>query len=322
MTAREIGDIMKSHRSIALAGLATATVAAAVLIGAAAGHAGRSRAGTPAKDRTHFAGLPSAGTKASTPTTGRLVVGLSSTAATATTVWDVYADGRIVWQKWTRSGDATVVPAGARRLDTGYVQQRLSFGGVQLLLSKILATGLFEHNLKLEVGRGHPWVFHQVRKGDRMATIVGVPATDPSWREHFTKATPAQTRALARIEALLADPASWLPTTVWADRRIRVFVPSHYQLAVDRSYPDLSKLPPPAGRVLARYRRLRRHACQVITTDQARALLQAFAKAGISPSDNHAWNIGFDFRGLGLPHPSYLHLHPALPDDVSRNGRC
>ena len=93
---------------------------------------------------------PLAGVKASTPTTGRLLLGLRPTA---TTTWNVYADGRVIWQKWTSSGDATVVPDGARRLDTGYVQQRLTLQGVQLLRSKILATGLFEHNLMLEVGQ-------------------------------------------------------------------------------------------------------------------------------------------------------------------------
>ena len=46
-------------------------------------------------------------------------------------------------KKWTSSGDATVVPDGARSFDTGYVQQRLTLQGVQLLRSKILATGLF-----------------------------------------------------------------------------------------------------------------------------------------------------------------------------------
>ena len=67
--------------------------------------------------------------------------------------------------------------------------------------------------------------------------------------------------------------------------------------------------------MLVQYKHLKRHGCQVLTTGQARALLQAFVEAGISPSDNQAWNIGFDFAGLGLPHPSYLHLSPALPDD-------
>ena len=70
------------------------------------------------------------------------------------TTWNVYADGRVIWQKWTSSGDATVVPDGARRLDTGYVQQRLTLQGAQVLLSQILATGLFEQDLSSCVG-GH-----------------------------------------------------------------------------------------------------------------------------------------------------------------------
>ena len=70
---------------------------------------------------------------------------------------------------------------------------------------------------------------------------------DPTWKLHFTKATPAQTRALASIAALVADPARWLPTSVWADRQIRAFVPARYLVAFDRGYPDLSKLPPPAA---------------------------------------------------------------------------
>jgi hypothetical protein len=92
---------------------------------------------------THFAGFPAEGVKASTPTNGRLLIGLRQAN---NTIWNVYSDGRVIWQKWTSSGDATAVPDGARRLDTGYVQQRLTPQGVQLLLSKLLATGLFEDN--------------------------------------------------------------------------------------------------------------------------------------------------------------------------------
>lgn len=297
---------MRTERANTITKLAAiAGVAAAVLTIVATG----SLAG---KYPTHFAGFPPVGDKASTPTTGRLLLGLRPTA---TTEWNVYADGRIIWQKWTPAGDATVVPKGARRLDTGYVQQRLTLQGVQLLRSKILATGLFEHNLRLEVGRHHTWVSHQVRVGDRIVKVEGVPQADLSWKEHFTPATPAQTRALAWIAALVADPARWLRTSVWADRQIRAFVPACSAVAFDRAYPDVSKLPSPAGKVLSQYKILRRHGYQVLTTGLARALLQAFVKAGISPSDNHAWNIGFSLGRLpGQPHPSYLHLSPiSLP---------
>jgi hypothetical protein len=227
----------------------------------------------------------------------------------------VYSDGRVIWQKWTSFGNATVVPEGARRLDTGYVHQRLTLQGVQLLRSKLLATGLFEHNLRLNVGRHHAWAYHQVRRGDRLITVTGVPSPDPSWNQHFTKPTPAQTRALASIEKFVADPARWLPARAWADRRIRAVVPARYLLVFDRGYPDISKLPAPAAKVLVQYKQLKRHACQIVTTGQARTLVQAFVKAGISPSENSAETIAFNFAGLHLPHPSYLHLHPALPND-------
>jgi hypothetical protein len=184
---------------------------------------------------------------------------------------------------------------------------------VQLLQSKILATGLFEHDLWLVVGR-HP-VLYQVRVGDRMVTVQGLPFAGPSRKEPFTAATPDQTRSLAWIAALVADPAGSLPTSVWADRQIRAFVPACYSIAFDRGYPDISKLPPRAGKALSQYRQLRRHAYQVVTTRQARALLQAFVKAGISPQDNHARNIGFALGSLpGQHQPSYVHLSPALPD--------
>ena len=287
----------------------TGLVALALVFAPAVAAAGS--ASTKLSPPTHFAGFPPEGVRASPLTTGRLLIGLRPTD---NTTWNVYADGRVIWQKWTSSGDATVIPRGARRLDTGYVQQRLTLKGVQLLRWKLLATGLFEHDLRLEVGRNHAWVSHRVRRGDRLVTVSGVPSPDPSWNQHFSKPTPAQTQVLASIERFVADPARWLPARAWADRRIRAFVPVRYVVAFDRSYPELSKLPAPAAKALVQYKQLERHGCQIVTTGQARALVQAFVKAGISPSENSGETIAFDFPDLHLPHPSYLHLHPALPD--------
>jgi hypothetical protein len=290
------------RRRIGLAVLLVAGAGIAAVIGF--GGRGGGGAGTAAL-------APLVGVKASTPTTGKLLLGLRPTANTE---WNVYADGRIIWQKWTLAGDATVVPKGARRLDTGYVQQRLTPRGVQLLRSKILATGLFVHNVRLDLGRGNAWVLHRVRVGDRIVTVDGVASPDPTWNEHFTKATPAQTRALASIAALVADTDRWLPRSMWADRQIRAFVPARYVVGFDRGYPDISKLPPPAGKALSQYGL--QDGCQILPTGQARALLQALAKAGITRSDNHVWIINFDLGRLpGQPHPSDLHLSPALPDD-------
>jgi len=301
--------------------LSIATVAALAFVLAVAA------AGSASTRATHFAGFPPVGVKASTPTTGRLLIGLYRAGRarpgpvpglrlSANTTWNVYADGRIIWQKWSSSGDATVVPDGASRLDTGYVQQRLTPQGVQLLLSKVLATGLFEQDLTLDLGSDHAWVHHQVRRGDRVVTVSGLPSRDidPSSREQFAKATPAEMRALAWIGHLVADPARLLPTSAWANHQIRTFVPARYTVGFDRSYPDISKLPSPAGKVLSRYKPLMRNGCQVMTTAKARALLQAFMEAGLSPSENFAFEIAF-----GLPGPRYLsdfHMVPALPDNT------
>jgi hypothetical protein len=103
-----------------------------------------------------------------------------------------------------------------------------------------------------------------------------------------------------------------LPKSVWADRQIRAFVPARYVVGFDRSYPDISKLPPPAAKALVQYKPLKRNGCQVLTTGQARALLQAFVKAGLSPPENHARTIAF-----ALPDPRFpsdFHMGPALPD--------
>ena len=128
-------------------------------------------------------------------------------------------------------------------------------------------------------------------------------------------ATPHDTCEIVGGAPIASESISWLPASAWANRRIRAFVPARYVVAFDRGYPDISKLPPPAGKVLVQYKQLKRHGCQIMTTGRARGLLQAFVKAGMSPSENHAFVIAFDFAGLHLPHPSDFHMSPALLDE-------
>lgn len=264
-------------------------------------------------ERVHFAGLPAQGAHASMPAIGKLVLSLREygTNSFLEVDWNVYADGRMLWQKWDHSVYAGVVPEGANRVDTGYVERRLTFQGVQLLRTRILSTGLFERRrLRLTAGRHHAQVHIRVLEGDRWLSVEASPTPQRSWRKHFTKETPTQGRTLARlVEALLAEPTAWLPTTAWADREIRGFVPSRYWFADERSAPDTSKLPSPA-RELLQEALLR--TCGVVTTGEARAIFQALVQAGISPSGNQAYEIGFVLPGVSGP--SYLHFSPALPD--------
>lgn len=269
------------------------------------GAVGEDNVETSAPNSTHFAAFPAVGEKASRPTTGKLVVAFRRFHEKGSAEWNVFADGRVIWQRWTSSGDAKVAAEGVRRLDTGYVVQRLTRQGVQLLRSKILATGLFEDDHSLQY---RSWFSFQVRRNDDHLVTVSA-GRDAS----YTHATPDQNRALAQSATLVADLAAGLPAEAWADRQIRGFVPAHYWVAFDRGYPDLSKMPSPARKELSRYTRLRRTGGEVLATRHARALLEALVESGISPQDNHADNIGFNLSKFG--HASYLHLSPALPGD-------
>ena len=256
----------------------------------------------------HFAGVPPAGVKPSAPTVGQMVVSLRPNWNTS---WNVYADGRVIWQIWTPSGDATVIPPGASALDTGYVQQRLTPEGVQLLRSKIAATGLFDHDLKLDLGGSNKQVFDRARVGTRIVSVTAVSSGG-------TKATPAELNALTSLEGLVADPSTWLPSGAWADSRIRPFVPARYIAAFDRSPPDLSKLPRLARKAFSRYYLGHGH---LLTTAHTRALLHAFVRAGIRPDQNLAISIAFFLVGsektpTGRRIPSDFHFSPALPDGL------
>jgi hypothetical protein len=229
------------------------------------------------------------------------------------TNWNVYADGRVIWQRWTPSGDPTEVPSGATRFDTTFVQQRLTLQGVQLLQSKILATGLFDHDLNLRLDQG--WVYGQVGVGDQIVTLSAGGGCCGGGGNPL--ATPAQRSALDWLKKLVADPAKLLPTGAWADKKIRAFVPALYLAAFDRSRLDPSKLPPLARKAYFRY--YAGHGCTLLTTAHTLALLSAFVRAGLSPGDNHAdeidfYLVGFKKRQGGGRLPSDFHFWPVLPD--------
>jgi hypothetical protein len=239
-----------------------------------------------------FIGVPPEGATPSTPESGELVLqwwGRSATVAGApkTRVW-VYADGRIIWsQNGSRSGQ---IPEGANELSSGYLEQRLTPDGVEILRSEVV--GLLDRSRALletfspkdvwDDGRGLPGRLAlfvpgdsgvggasvEVRDGDRFLhlrseQIGGAPGSE-EFRRHLddernyldgTIATPEQVSDLRRIDALVTDPASVLPPSAWAVREIRAYVPSYYEVCIDSSPPKdasqlLSSLPTRAADVL------------------------------------------------------------------------
>ena len=194
-----------------------------------------------------FIGLPPKGATPSTPESGQLVLrwlGRSETLGgrPLVRVW-VYADGRVIWSRFGR------IPEGASELTSGYLEQRLTAEGVELLQSEVL--GLLEGSgipLETVPTDEEPTGFGvEVRDGDRLVRLRE--------QSEGTSRLPEQLSARRRIDALLTDPASVLPSSAWAVREVRAYVPSHYAVCIDAAPPKdasqlLSLLPPRAADLL------------------------------------------------------------------------
>jgi hypothetical protein len=318
----------RRRRRLWLVPVAVGAVAAATLVLVIAGRGMHEAAPLPPAhpSPTRFAGLPAAGAPVSLPADGRLLASISPASGEN---WNIYADGRIIWQRWTSrtSGDPLEIPDGADPLQTTYVQQRLTPAGAELLVSKILAighqAGLFRQDsgfVNAAYNSGDRVDWDQVCNNGRLVNVQVLPtgiSNDPT-------ETAAEIQALAQISQLLGDPSSVLPATAWADRTIRPYVPSHYQLIWDRSAPDPSKLPSPARDVLGPLIQpaLVHNAVTTITTDQARALLTAFAQTGVKNVGNHAAELDFQVPAMTIP-TTVLEVLPALPSSsLTDSDRC
>jgi len=242
-----------------------------------------------------FTGLPPEGATPSAPESGELVAhweGFSATAPrTIVRAW-LYADGRIVWDRRSH-GAPTGTPEGANELTSGYLEQRLTPEGVELVrsavvelfdLSRALLVTVPAHDgwppppapgrsLALFVPEGSDFSGSgsvEVPDGERLVRLgwLGIGGNERERafvREHNegTIATPEQLSALRRVDALFTDPASGLPASAWAVREVRAYVPSHYAVCIDTSPPKdaahlLSLLPARAADLLRDKSRTRR----------------------------------------------------------------
>lgn len=120
-------------------------------------------------------------------------------------IW-VYADGRLIFLR------EAAIPEGANRLFTGFLEQRLTPKGVELLRSEIVSTGLLGNDQGPRGTEPVPLGTDiQVRDGDRLVRVDRASNLD-------------------RLVARLTNPASWLPASAWKDRKIRAYVPSRFKV--------------------------------------------------------------------------------------------
>jgi hypothetical protein len=276
-----------------------------------------------ASTRVGFLGLPPEGAQPSLPKVGRLMIGFQiaddSGYGHVKSIY-VYADGRFVWEKVgcdarPRLCEPVDVPEGASDLSTGWLEQRLTPEGVQLVRSEILATGLFEGDLQLKVGKNFSDFSAssftvQVRGPNGLIFLGASRSTSAS----LAPATPAQFEKLRRLRELFVDLERWLPADAWEDREIKGFVASCYlaYFSLGTRPPDPSELPPPANELLERRR------SQLVTTKEAQEITVAFwgapALDGTLAPPRREQSLVFDLEGRFQA----LLLNPVLP----HQARC
>lgn len=286
--------------------------------------------------------LPPQGATPSAPETGELVIHYDGRPGVGHPpvhqVW-VYADGRLIWRD--EAGPVGVADA-AGEVRTGFLEQRLTPEGVELLRSEIVSTGLFDRDRSLSgpsAWNGSFWGTLQTRNGKRLVSVAwggeewGFPEV----------ATAKQQLALSRLTEMLSDRASGLPAGAWEVREVRAYVPSRYAVCYwtqGESPPYLrrllepsrvSSLLPAAAQDVLRDKdeaygiwnndntaQLKPGMCAEVTTDEARTLAEIFGQAGFEAEpllpgggpqgvwDNHRFLIP-------APHDVLIAFEPILP---------
>jgi len=247
-------------------------------------------------DEVGLIGLPPEGATPSTPESGELVLNFfygHTMGDPGRFHVNVYADGRLLTWRLGFAGDGVE--------QRGRLEQRLTPEGVELLRSEVISTGLFDHDLRLASGQGLYFGQIEVRNGDQLVRVTWGDCCDPGAADEPSEMpTPEQASALQRLDARLADPASWLPASAWEDQEIKAYVASRYSVCLIAHGIGLSRIlasfPRPAEDLLRTWDRTYEEIpqlvglpldlwCSDVTTEETRALAQILEDAGIQEVD-------------------------------------
>jgi hypothetical protein len=210
----------------------------------------------------------------------------------------VYADGTLLWlREVNRPGGGGVDP-----LSTGFLEQRLTRKGVELLRSEVAAAA------GLGIFKGEPDVSESV----------------PDVRE--------------RLMVRLSYPESWLPASAWMDRQAKPYVPSMFAVCFSAMTNDpiepsriVALLPEPAqallrGRELGPFAPVpeaKNGGCVDMTTQEARSLAATLDAAGIERDTSP--RLQYDLSPLTLSpirRRAFVFFEPYLPDGEIPCSAC
>jgi hypothetical protein len=235
----------------------------------------------------------------------------------------LYADGRLIWAQ------ADPNPTG------GWLEQRLTPAGVELIRSEIIATGLFDSDQPASASNdGFPREVNggsvQVRNGGRLVYV---------------------NRVVPQLMERLAELWSWLPDDAWEDAETKPYVPSRYAVCLHYNgntaptdAPDgLSLIPVAARNLLANASQLQtelaavdpggmvwlegsNESCYDVTAEEARTLATALNGAeGIEELPQRSYDGSEVFYLLSVTLEEYnqnpfnaftLAIWPMLPHGV------
>jgi hypothetical protein len=290
--------------------------------------------------RTGFIGLPPEGATPSNPASGKLEIWywahwFANGNDGRTRAW-VYADGRLI------SLGGPDRPGSANPLSTGFLEQRLTSEGVELLRSEIAATGDFGSPDELSPP-GKPPCPSGVSPSEGDCQLpTPEPAPDAPITVPFhtpivvvglgTLVHVDHARDLTRLYARLSDPGSWLPASAWADQDVRAYVASKYAVCYSGWPPDerveqsriVSLFPTSTRDLLGSaterqgplfgspgHFRPSHEYCFDATTDEARALVAALDDAGLERKG--ASRLNYEIVDGGPDPKVSLYLEPYLP---------
>ena len=265
-----------------------------------------------------FVSLPPVGATPSAPGSGELVIQYrldTDDLERSHGGWRwVYADGRLLTADARPMAPRSHSDRPDNRWSSGLLEQRLTPEGVELLRSEIVSTGLFEHHQPADSRyAGHNVI--QVRIGGRFVQVEAKRSAASNWRNGFSK----------RLRERLANPASWLPASAWADRRLRPYVPSMYAVGYGGLFQTtersriLSLLPAPAEDLLRDQDAVPRrrgydgggftrtsltYYVSDVTTEEARSLVKALDEAGLKRDG--ALGYTFEIPGTSVDPPPPL----------------
>ena len=302
-----------------------------------------------------FIGLPPQGATPSSPESGELVLlywgPLPGTDTGGKSRFWLYADGRLI------SLQAGARPEGANQLSTGYLEQRLTPEGAELLRSEIVSIGLIGDE------DDGAYAYQRTNDGDDFAIGSEPVSRDtttplPDYTLNFKVRNGDQLYRISRVgdlerlAALLTDPASSLPASAWADREIRAYVPSRFEIVYGPWQPnaklsDTLKLLPASAQGLLRANKAKRERERAwvgtpgedpvaadwfhfsVTTEEARALKVALVDAGLDDgrpdASAPAWELAYTVDAPAwAPRegPVAISFNPILPHGEATCGPC